>query len=566
MSRNKDRRRNKEQGTRNTDARASGGPRPWVLALAAIALAAVTFVLPGNTESASAHPLGNFSVNRLSIIEVAGNEVTGAADVRLTYLVDMAEIPTFQARGEIDPNGDGVLSAAEQRAYLDEVAPKLIGNLALEVAGSRVGFDIVSSGVELLEGQGGLNTARIALEATGVLPDGWQDGASASYEDRNYEGTNGWRQVIVRPGDGVDLFATSAPAEDVTKGLTAYPEDLLSSAPAVTSASFQLRAGETVAVPTQATAPATDTVARDEANKTLGRFASLVATENLTPAVIALALVLSAAWGAMHALGPGHGKTVVAAYLVGERGTGRHALYLGLIVTATHTISVFVLGAIAVFASDVIATDDIYFWLSLGSGLLVAVLGGALLFGRVRRLLRATPPSNPFPPSRASGRGAGGKTVHEHVGHAHTEHDAHVHTHGAHGHTHGHHEHGGHPEHEREHGHSHVPEQPGWRALVALGVAGGIVPCPTALVVMLGAIALDRAVFGLVMVTAFSAGLAGVLMGIGLLMVYGKRWLEGRRLPLVTSGMLRRAQLVAPVMSALAILGVGLVLTSQALL
>jgi ABC-type nickel/cobalt efflux system permease component RcnA len=218
---------------------------------------------------------------------------------------------------------------------------------------------------------------------------------------------------------------------------------------------------------------------------------------------------------------------------------------------------VFVLGAIAVFASDVIATDDIYFWLSLGSGLLVAVLGGALLFGRVRRLLRATLPSNPFPPSRASGRGAGGETVHEHD-HAHgADHTHEGHEHSDAGHLHG----DGH-----DHGHSHVPEQPGWRGLVARGVAGGIVPCPTALVVMLGAIALDRAVFGLVMVTAFSAGLAGVLMGIGLLMVYGKRWLEGRRLPLVTSGMLRRAQLVAPVMSALAILGVGLVLTSQALL
>jgi ABC-type nickel/cobalt efflux system permease component RcnA len=111
-----------------------------------------------------------------------------------------------------------------------------------------------------------------------------------------------------------------------------------------------------------------------------------------------------------------------------------------------------------------------------------------------------------------------------------------------------------------------VPAQPGWRGLVALGVAGGIVPCPTALVVMLGAIALDRAVFGLVMVTAFSAGLAGVLMGIGLLMVYGKRWLEGRRLPLVTNGTMRRVQLIAPVMSALTIFGVGILLTSQALL
>jgi ABC-type nickel/cobalt efflux system permease component RcnA len=380
---------------------------------------------------------------------------------------------------------------------------------------------------------------------------------------------------------------------DVTQGLTAYPGDLLKSPPAVTSASFQLRAGETAAVSPQSAAPNGNAVARDEADRSLGRFASLVATEDLTPAVIAVALVLSAAWGAMHALGPGHGKTVVAAYLVGERGTGRHALYLGLIVTATHTISVFALGAIAVLATDVVAADDVYFWLSLSSGLLVAVLGGTLLLGRLRRLMRD---ANPFvlslskdaerPPAfvlqqspaplglrstgslSLEGEGWGeGDTAHDHRHHVAP---AHVHS-GSHGHDHGHdHEHAHAPDHDHgtdhEHGHSHLPAQPGFRGIVALGVAGGIVPCPTALVVMLGAIALDRAVLGLVLVTAFSVGLAGVLTGVGLLVVYGKRWLERRRLPLAANGVFRRAQLVAPVLSALTITGVGIVLTGQALL
>jgi ABC-type nickel/cobalt efflux system permease component RcnA len=391
---------------------------------------------------------------------------------------------------------------------------------------------------------------------------------------------------------------------DVTRGLTAYPEDLLKSPPAVTSASFQLRAGETAAVSPQSAAPNGNAVARDEADRSLGRFASLVATEDLTPAVIAVALVLSAAWGAMHALGPGHGKTVVAAYLVGERGTGRHALYLGLIVTATHTISVFALGAIAVLATDVVAADDVYFWLSLSSGLLVAVLGGTLLLGRLRRLMRD---ANPFvlslskdaerPPAfvlqqspaplglrstgslslEGEGRGEGDHAHDHHHAHGHDHaygqsgshwHDQ-DHAHGAHGHDHDHgdaHNHGQGHDHADEHGHSHLPAQPGFRGIVALGVAGGIVPCPTALVVMLGAIALDRAVLGLVLVTAFSVGLAGVLTGVGLLVVYGKRWLERRRLPLAANGVFRRAQLVAPVLSALTITGVGIVLTGQALL
>jgi nickel/cobalt transporter (NicO) family protein len=528
-------------------------PLSWLVTLAALALASLVFLLPANSSTAAAHPLGNFSINRLSVIEVAGEGV-----VDITYLVDMAEIPTFQARGDMDPDGDGVLSPEERDAYLAKAAPGLLANLSLDVSNTRVALESVSSNVELLEGQGGLSTARIAIEARGRLPDGWRDGTSAAYEDRNFGSANGWRQVIVKPGSGIELLGTSAPAVDVTKGLTEYPTDLLKSPPAVTSATFEFRPGVSVTPPTTPAQPAEDPVSAVDANKTLGRFAALVSREHLTPAVITVALLLSVVWGAMHALGPGHGKTVVAAYLVGERGTGRHALYLGLIVTATHTISVFALGAIAIFASDVVATDDIYYWLSLGSGLLVAVLGGALLAGRARRLLK----------NRRAGRAPSqGVHSHTHADHEHPHEGPHYDQ--THGHEHDHdHEHKhqlGH-DHDHEHGHSHVPAQPGWRGIVALGVAGGIVPCPTALVVMLGAIALDRAVLGLAMVTAFSAGLAGVLVAIGLVLVYGRRWLEGRRLPERADGILRRAQLVAPVLSALTIFGVGLVLTSQALL
>ena len=517
--------------------------RTLIPVLTATLLALITFALPASTPQASAHPLGNFSINRLSILEVGAidsvtTDGTVTGEVRITYIVDMAEIPTFQSRSAIDPNEDGLLSPTEADAYLDEITPRLLANLNLEIAGEAVPFEVLSNEAELLPGQGGLNTSRVLIEARADLLEGWQGETGAAYTDSNFEGTNGWRQVVVRPGDGAALFATSAPIDDVTAGLTRYPEDLLKSAPAVTSASFQFGAGGGATVALTAPAATGNTVARDEANKTLGRFASLIAADSLTPAVIVVALALSVVWGAMHALGPGHGKTVVAAYLVGERGTGRHAVYLGLLVTATHTISVFALGAIAILASDVIATDDIYFWLSLGSGVVVAILGGLLLYSRSRRLIAA-------------------RSAQPH--HDHHDHDAHDHPHD--------HEHAHHNAHDHgAHGHSHVPTQPGFRGIVALGVAGGIVPCPTALVVMLGAIALDRAVLGMVMVTAFSLGLAAVLTGIGLLMVYGKRWLESRTPRFVTAGVLRRAQLVAPVLSALAILGVGVVLTGQAVL
>jgi ABC-type nickel/cobalt efflux system permease component RcnA len=318
---------------------------------------------------------------------------------------------------------------------------------------------------------------------------------------------------------------------DVTAELTAYPLDQLKSPPNKGSAEFNFRPGQTLVVP--ATPAPGESVARDSANKTLGRFASLVSRQDLTPGFVALALLLAMGWGAMHALGPGHGKTVVAAYLVGERGNGRHALLLGLVVTATHTISVFALGGVAVFASHVLSARDIYFYLSVASGVMVLVLGSGLLVTRVRALLAQRPPA----------------------AHHHENHD---HDHGDHGHSHDH----------EHHGHSHVPAAPGWRGLVALGVSGGLVPCPTALVVMLGAIAIDRAVYGMVLVTAFSFGLAGVLTGIGLLMVYGKRLLSGpvARVSFLNSDLVARARLVSPVLSALGILGAGLLLTGQAML
>jgi ABC-type nickel/cobalt efflux system permease component RcnA len=384
------------------------------------------------------------------------------------------------------------------------------------------------------------------------LPNGWQSGASASFADANFRGQNGWRQVIVRPAEGVDLFETTAPSEDVTHELTVYPQELLKSAPALTSAEFSFRSGEGAV--TAPVAPAADgAVARDQAGRALGRFASLVDRRHLTPAFVALALLLAAGWGAMHALGPGHGKTVVAAYLVGERGTARHALSLGLIVTATHTVSVFTLGAIALSASSIVAADDVYFWLSLASGLLVVFLGGGLLYSRARRLVsRATPRAGL---SAATHKHSDG-SVHEHDHHSHGL--EHSHRHG-HGHEHPH-------DHDEEHGHSHVPQAPGWRGLLALGVSGGIVPCPTALVVMLGAIAIDRTVYGLVLVTAFSAGLAGVLTGIGLFLVYGRRFIEGRRFAFLNSGLMRHIQAVSPILSALGILSLGLLLTGRAML
>lgn len=237
-------------------------------------------------------------------------------------------------------------------------------------------------------------------------------------------------------------------------------------------------------------------------------------------------------WGAMHAMSPGHGKTIVGAYLVGARATAQQAVFLGLTTTITHTIGVFALGLVALFASQYILPEQLYPWLSCLSGLMVIAIGLNLFISRMQsaQLLKRSP-----------------------LGHSHTDnyHDHyHDHDHHHHGHSHG--------------NHSHLP--PGtdgspvtWRSLLALGISGGIVPCPSALVVLLSSIALGRIGFGLVLVLAFSLGLAGVLTALGLLLVRAKRLFE--RLP--TQMRLVR---VLPAVSALFIALIGLGITTQALM
>lgn len=193
------------------------------------------------------------------------------------------------------------------------------------------------------------------------------------------------------------------------------------------------------------------------------RLESLLAAPVLTPGVIAAALAAAVFLGAAHALTPGHGKTIVAAYLVGSRGRVLDAVYLGIVVTVTHTASVFVLGLAALYASGRIAMERIFPVLSLASGVLVAGVGLWLLWRR----------------------------THTHVHHGHHHHD--------------------HP-----HPHEHRETRGG---LLSLGISGGLVPCPEALVVLLLSLSLGKLGFGLLVLLAFSAGLAAVLIAIGVAMV-----------------------------------------------
>src|SRR6266545_4125704 len=262
------------------------------------------------------------------------------------------------------------------------------------------------------------------------------------------------------------------------------------------------------------------------------QFANLIATRELTLPVIALALLLALLLGAGHALTPGHGKTIVAAYLVGARGTARHAVFLGLTTTITHTAGVFALGFVTLWISNYILPEQLYLWLEFISGVLVVIIGLMLFRSRLIGLFR--------------------RRTNEHF-HEHDHMHEHEHTH----------DYGQH-DHDHEHSHSHVP--PGaddrpvtWRSLLALGISGGLLPCPSALVVLLSAIALHRVAFGMLLIVAFSVGLAVVLTGIGLLLVYARRLFEY----FPTNGRLLRA---LPVASAAFVTIAGLAIAAGALM
>lgn len=253
----------------------------------------------------------------------------------------------------------------------------------------------------------------------------------------------------------------------------------------------------------------------DAADGETDALSDMLRSEELTLGLIVGALALSFFLGAAHGLEPGHGKTIVAAYLVGTRGTIGNALFLGGVVTLTHTMSIILLGLVALFASQYILPEQIFPYLGTASGLLIIGLGTWLLVGHLR------------------GRGHG---------HSHS-HEAHHHEHG-HSHEEHHHEHHEHAHGEHGHGHSHeIPNKVTLGSLLTLGISGGIVPCPGALVILLLATALHRIAFGLVLLVAFSVGLAAILIAIGILIVKARplvdrfsgdgRWIQ--RLPIASA-------------------------------
>jgi nickel/cobalt transporter (NicO) family protein len=335
---------------------------------------------------------------------------------------------------------------------------------------------------------------------------------SASYRDSNYSGRLGWKEIVVQPLGGGNLLTSSAPERSVSDGLRSYPQDMLTSPLDVTEARFTFIPGQVEQVPSPARVGGQGGGLVGFPSPLSDRFAALIAPPRFSLALLLLSLLTAVALGALHALSPGHGKAVMAAYLVGARGTPRDAIGLGLTITVTHTAGVFLLGIVTLYAASVVTPERLYPWVTLLSGLLIVGIGSTLVVSRARN------------------------AIHRHAHDGHANHDV----------------------------HDHAAAGLGRRSLLALGISSGIIPCPSALVVLLAAISLHRVPFGILLIVAFSAGLATTLTGIGLALAGGLplvlrlRAATGHRL-------IGRAVQLVPIASALVVIIAGLGLTVQAI-
>ena len=422
--------------------------------LAVLLVLAAALVAP---VAAQAHPLGNFTINRFARVEVAGHRLY------VRYVLDMAEIPTFQARQE------GVSPAVYAR--------RLAAGLKITVDGRPVVLVPTSHALAFPMGVGGLHTMRLEAIFRGPRVD---DASRVTVHDTNYADRIGWKEIVV---------GASTPSR--SNELRAYPKSLLQSPLDKTSATATI-------APTEDPIPGLTRGAALEAPDRVSDsgFTRLIGRSHLSVLVILASLAAALFWGAAHALSPGHGKTIVTAYLIGKRGSAKDAALLGAIVTITHTIGVFALGLVTLGLSQWIVPDRLYPWIDLVAGVMVVAIGITVLRSRYM--------------------------------HARAHH---------HGHEHHHHSHKG---------------------LLAVGVSGGLLPCPSALVVLLAAISLHRLAFGLVLIVAFSVGLALSITGIGLVAVLAKKAFAKRSF----DGLLIRA---LPAVSAAVILIAGAAMTVHAI-
>ena len=451
---------------------------------------------------AAAHPLGNFTINHYAGILVMPDEI------RIDFVIDQAEIPTFEERRRFDDDADGELSDAEIAAAEEQECADLTGALDLTINGADIALELAGADLTFPLGAG-LPTMRLVCDYTASFPTPPPTGVEIGFADRSFAGRLGWREIVVE-GDGMLVEAIDGEflARSLSDRLTDYPADSLTKPLAMSAVTFRATPGggaQPTAVPPGSPGPAGPPPAEG--------LAAIFAATDLSPSLLLMSLLAAAGLGAWHALTPGHGKTLVAAWLVGTRGTAVHAVGLGMAVTVSHTLGVLALAALVLVAQQALASDVVARMLPLVAAVGIVAIGGWMLAAELRRL-------------RLIGRE--GLDVH---GHAHAS-----------------------------------SKGPGAgptltrRSLVALGLAGGIVPSASALLILLGAIAAGRAAFGIALVVAFGLGMALVLVGVGLAVVRARGWAAR----IAAASRLRAAAGYAPLIASIVIVVVGAWLTLQA--
>ncbi|MDQ1678763.1 MAG: nickel/cobalt transporter (NicO) family protein [Actinomycetota bacterium] len=501
--------------------------------------------------AASAHPLGNFTVNQYSGLVVRPD------GLRVDYVLDLAELPTFQYRTtEIDADHDGAVAPAELAAWSRRTCGTVAAGIDVRADGRGRPVSVSRSAGELRPGTAGLPTLRV--ECTFAAPGALDGVRRVEYRSGAFADRVGWREVTAA-GDRMTVRA-DVPTGSVSHRLTAYPADLLTSPLDVRAATLAVRAGGPPLAGGPADLPAT---ASSRGVDALTRaFTDFVGRPRLGVGVGMVAVLLSVLLGAAHAFAPGHGKTVMAAYLVGERGAFRQAATVAGTVTVTHTAGVLVLGAVLTTAVA-LAPTQLYAWLGVASGLMLAGVGATLL-GRALRGRQVFAAAHKHGPAHADGNPHGHAHPHPHP-HAHPYPHPHAHPHPhPHAHPHG-------PAEPHAHPHPHGPAEPRSpehppaaappirrAGLLVLGFAGGLVPSPSAVVVLLGAVALGRTWFGIVLVAGYGLGMAITLAGLGYVLARWGRALDRRGGPVPR---LRRA---LPLATASLVVCVGLVIAAQA--
>ncbi|WP_053711914.1 nickel transporter [Streptomyces sp. NRRL B-3648] len=493
-------------------------PRLLYALLAGCALA----LLPAGP--AGAHPLGNFTVNRYDGL------VAAPGQLRVDHVEDLAEIPATQAKPGIERLG--------LDAWARQRCAQAAADSALTVDGRTATLTTARGSARLRPGQAGLDTLRVECRLTAALP---RTGTvTLGFHSAGATGGPGWREITAR-GDRMTLTATDVPKESVSRELTSYPKDLLSSPADTVTASVRVRpGGPALAADAQRQAAPGAGVLPRGADRWTRALDDLVARQDLTAGFAAVALLIAVALGAMHALAPGHGKTLMAATAAarGGRARPRDVLPLAASVTVTHTLGVVALGLLVTAGSA--AAPAVISWLGIASGVLVLAAGVTLVRRAWHNRVRPAVAVHGHAERRElAAVGAGHGTDHHHHHHHHGEDTRGEHTHGEHAHphtddhgehargehTHGEHTHGGHTHSHGGHTHTHGGHThthsvaPTVRGTILLGFAGGLVPSPSAVVVLVGAAALGKAWFGLLLVVAYGAGLALTLTAAGFAVV-----------------------------------------------